>query len=324
MVEYARMAMQHLYDYSKVTPQVTTPLASYGLPVAGRHHVEDRTLDGCSIRVVVPDWTAGEDYCWPVHEPHVVEDFARVRDEQSLLRFNDYYGLLGYNDICQAEMPPGKEDLQGDPVDWALAHARVAAGMLGAIRIIGDVRSGRVKLHSLAALHRALGTQFEKIGLRGIFAGEPHRCTGFAWSRPEALLTGSKEEIEQRFFPRWQDDPIGTAYRILAWILNFQIARIHFEFISYGHHAPFLGGTEPEPRFGLELRWKVLLQVIYWKLAEHVGGAFRQCPKCGLVFPMRTPKDRFCSRRCLDAFKSKEWRDRKRKEREQQKKRRKR
>lgn len=318
------MAMQHLYRDKKVTRGVTTPLASYGLPVAGRHHVEERTLNGSSIRVVVPDWTAGEDYCWPVHEPHVVEDFARVRDEQSLLRFNDYYGLLGYKDICQAETLHGEKDFGGDPVDWALGHARVAAGVLGTISIIADVRGGRVKLQALPALHRALGRQFEEIGLRDVFAEQPRRWIGFAWSRPEALLTGSKQEIEQRFFPRWEDDPIGTAYRVLAWILNSQIAQIHFEFISYGHHAPFHGATEPEPRFGLELRWKALLQVIYWKLAEHVGGAFRQCPKCGLVFPMRTPKDRFCSRRCLDAFKSKEWRDRKRKEREQQKRRRKR
>jgi len=315
------MAVQHLYHYKKVTQRVTTPLASYGLPVAGRHDIEDRTLEGGSVRVVVPDWTTGEDYCWPVHEPHLVEDFARIRDEQSLLRFNDYYGLLGYKDICQAETPHGKEDLGGEPVDWALGHARVAAGLLGAISIIADVRSGIVKLQSLPALHRALNRQFEKIGLRDIFAEQPRRWIGFAWSRPEALLTASKQEIEQRFFPRWEDDPIGTAYRVLAWILNSQIAQIHFEFIFYGHHTPLLGATEPEPRFGLELRWKALLQVIYWKLAEHVGGAFRQCPKCGLVFPMRTPKDRFCSRRCLDAFKSKEWRDRKRKEREQKKRR---
>jgi hypothetical protein len=242
-----------------------------------------------------------------------------VRDEQTLLHFNHHYGLLGYDVLYETEMRRRKEDWHGDPVDWAIAHARNAAGILGTINIIDDVRSGRVKLHSLSALHRALSAQFEKMGLQSIFTGERRRFTGFAWSRPEAVLSDSKEEAEYKAWPRWGEDPIGTAYRVLAWVLNSQIAGIHFEFVAAGHHAS-------EPRFGLELRYKALLQVIYWKLAERVGGAFRQCPNCGLVFPMRTPRDKYCSRRCLDAFKSRAWRKRQRARRlaQQQKQRRKR
>src|SRR5262249_45928190 len=139
-----------------------------GLPVAGAHQVEKRTLDGVEVDVMSADWqlqVRGD--CWPVHEPNLAEDFARVGDGRSLQEFNDRYGLLGYHRLHEVEMLHRNETWQGDPVPWALAHARIAAGILEAVRIIDQVREGKPKLtvQQVPFLLRTFFGEFKKMGL---------------------------------------------------------------------------------------------------------------------------------------------------------------
>jgi len=320
--------MHHNSTYANVTYTVTQKtmplLASHGLTVAAAHRIETHTLDHRKVRIAVADWNSGPQRdCWPLHETRLTEDFARITDEASLLDFNGRYGLLGYDWLHRAaEVLGSSEAWRGDPVCWALAHARVAAGIAGVVEIINDVRSGKVDL-AKPSLVRALFSQFKKIGLESIFtAGRPRRWEGFTWARPEALVNQSESPLRKRFSANWGQDPIGTAYFVLAWVLNQYVQTVRFEFASLDFAARFFGMEKAgPPRFGPELRWNALLQVIYWQLAEDVGGAFRQCRRCGRVFPMRTGKDEFCDPRCGAASRSKRYRDRKKAKRRSRKRR---
>lgn len=316
------MHRQHVSKITNVTDTVTRKtmplLAPIGLPVAGAHRVEAHVLDGREVRVVVADWQAPDSVdCWPVHEPDLANDFAKVTDERSLQEFNGRYGLLGYQDLYRSEMKRRKEIWRGDPVPWALAHAKVASGILASVGIIDDVRTDKVKLSkgTLPALLRALLNQFGTMGLESLFEGDPRRFVGFVWRPPESLVDASEPRSYTKFSSRWKNDPIGTAYLVLSWVLNRYIRRIRFEFVSLDYGGRFFGlPNAGAPRLGVEIRWDALLQVVYWKLAEAVGGAFRQCPRCGLLFPMSTAKDVYCSKRCADAARSKKHRDKKKAE----------
>jgi hypothetical protein len=304
-------------------------LASHSWSVAGAYRIEMHTLDGQKVPVVVADWnvperntdeadwsgqTLSRDY-WPVRDPEMAEHFARVSGGESLLDFNRQHGLLGYDFLHRAaEILGSNETWQGDPVAWALAHARIAAGILGAVAIINDVRGGKeLNDRSVPSLLRGLFSEFAKMGLEAVFEGKgrSRRFAGFVWTPPEALITSKKFQLSKKFSWRWGNDPIGTSYVVLSWVLNQYIRRVRFEFVSGGYAERFFGLPDTGPRFGPEFHWDALLQVIYWQLAESVGGAFRQCPRCGRVFPTSSGRDKYCSTRCSDAMRSKRYRDNK-------------
>jgi hypothetical protein len=317
------MRTHHASHFENVTQSVTRRgaqntmplLISLGLPVAGAFRIETHTLDHRKVRVMVPDWQMPDrGDCWPLREPRMVEDFAGISDEASLQEFNEQYGLLGFHLLHGYEMRRRRETWRGDPVPWALAHARIAAGILGATRIISDVRSGKVTLNdrSIGPILRALIGEFKKMGMESTFvAGPPRRWEGFTWTPPEGLVGRAKFQLRKRFTAFWKSDPIGTTYFVLAWVLNQYIRHIHLEFASIDYERRIFGLTASEPRFGLHLYWHTLLPVIYWQLGERLGGAFRQCRRCGKIFPMRAGKDLFCGRRCGNASRSKAYRDKK-------------
>ena len=113
------------------------------------------------------------------------------------------------------------------------------------------------------------------------------------------MMSESYSPFQKKFSSRWGNDPIGTAYIALTWVLNQYIRRVRFEFASLDYERRFFGMPSEGPRFGLEIRWDTLLEVIYWQLGERVGGAFRVCPICRLTFPA-TGKQIFCSKKCAD------------------------
>jgi len=299
-----------------VTDTVTSErllLASQGLPVAGAHRIEKRILDGREVNVAIADWQVevrGD--CWPARAQSLVEDFAQVTGVESLLEFNSRYGLLGYHWLHQAEMHHRGETWQGDPVDWALAHARVAAGILNAVEVINEVRKDPRRLtgRTIPVLLRTLFRKFEKMGLRVKLQREPFPLTVLEWRRPETMMSESYSPFQKKFSSNWRNDAIGTAYLVLTWVLNQYIRRVHFEFASLDYERRFFGMPTEKARFGLELRWDALLEVIYWQLAERVGGEFRICPGCGLTFPASTANQIYHSARCADAARQRRKRSR--------------
>ncbi len=293
-----------LETVTETVTQKTMPLlASQGLAVAGAYRIEKRVLDGSKVSVLVADWQQGEVRdCWPIREQSLVEDFAQVTDSQSLLVFNGRYGLLGYHRLHEVEMLHRNETWQGDEVPWALAHAAIAAGILEVIEIIDEVRQDKRKLtvRALPFLLRTFFWEFEKMGLRVKLRRKPFPLTVLEWRQPETMMSESYSPFRKKFSSRWGNDPIGTAYLTLTWVLNQYIRRVRFEFASLDYGRRFFGMQARGPRFGLELRWDALLEVIYWQLGELVGGAFRVCRGCGLTFPA-TGKQIYHSKKCADA-----------------------
>jgi hypothetical protein len=293
-----------------VTHRTVPLLVPQGISVAGAYRIERRVLDGRDVNVMTADWQAEvPGTCWPVRERSLADDFAQVTNDQLLREFNSRYGLLGYAQLHEAEMLHRKETWQGDPVPWALAHAATVAGILGAVEIINEVREGKRKLTARAVpfLLRTLFGEFEKMGLRVKLERRPFPLTILEWSRPEMMMSQSCSPLRKKFSSRWGNDPIGTAYVALTWVLNQYVRRARFEFTSLDYERRFFGMPADEPRFGLELRWDTLLEVIYWQVAERVGGAFRVCPECGLTFPVKG-KQLYHSKRCAGAARIRRYR----------------
>jgi hypothetical protein len=232
-----------------------------------------------------------------------VEDLGAVHDEASLLAFTKRYGLLGYQKARRSG-----EILNGDPVHWALAHARIIEGGLGILGIISDVRSGRVRLdgRSSLALARAIEAQFKKMGLSGPVE-VPLLPKVHLVKVPPEVLPDENNLASGIGFRDWEHDPIGFAYLVLTKLINLQIKGINYQFDSFDHATP-----ETDRQFGLELCWDALVHVVYWKFAERLDGEFRQCQHCGRVFPMRTGREKYCSMACLNVIKCRNYRARKR------------
>lgn len=302
------MRNHHFLGSETVTETVTGKmgnlLACQGIPVAGAYRVDKRVLDGSEVEVVIADWQVeGKGDCWPVREENLAEDFAQVTDVESLLEFNSRYGLLGYHRLHEVEMLHRNETWQGDPVLWALAHAAIARGTLRIIEIINEVREDERKLtaRALPYLLRTFFSEFEKMRLSVKLQREPFLLTVLEWRRPETMMSESYSLFHKKFSSRWGNDPIGTTYVALTWVLNQYIRRVRFEFRSFDFERRFFGMPADGPRFGLEVRWDTLLEVIYWQLGERVGGAsFRVCRGCGLTFPASGKKIHH-SKKCADA-----------------------
>jgi hypothetical protein len=302
--------MHHGKRDKSVTQQIPPLLASHSLAVADAYRIEERALNGQSLEVVVEKWTTRGQDCWPLREPLLVEDFAGVTGETSLRQFNEKYGLLGYHVLHAGDM--GRENWRGDPVRWAVAHARIAASILGVVEIISDVRLGH-RRRSTESLVRSLLQEFREMKLKVIATREPSLLCELRWKTPEALIS-NRDGLRLPFSSRWGNDPIGTAYRVVSWVLNNYVKTIRLGFASVGYAERFFRLTKAPARFGPELNWSSLLEVIYWRLAECVGGAFRQCPRCGSVFPTKASgsgrPSEFCSTRCGNAERQQRRRDR--------------
>jgi hypothetical protein len=321
------MPTHHDSDSITVTHTVTDKtiplLATHSVAVAGAHRIEEHQLERSKVRVVIADWAApGDVDRWPVSEPLLSKEFARVTDERSLLDFSNRHGLLGYSKLHEAEMRRRAETWQGDPVPWALAHARVVAGIYEIAELFNNVRNRKIKLddRTTPLLLRTLFREFKKMGVSVGLQREPSPLTVVEWRRPEAMMSESYTLLRKKFSSRWGKDPIGTAYYVLSWILNQYVRRVHFEFVSSDYERRFFGMSSEKPRFGIELCWDELIEVIYWQLAERIGGAFRLCRRCSRTFPLSTGKDLYCSDKCGAAFRSQRYRGNKRKKRRKSRK----
>jgi len=288
------MTLQRLKVLSKVLPLVSD---SFGWSVAESYRIQKRPLFGQEVRAVVPDAATWARDCRPGREERLVEDLAAVSHEKALLAFAARYGLLGYSRMHGDQMRQRKEHWTGDPVTWALAHARIVRGLLSTIGFIEYVRSGRFRLDDSSAprVGEVLAAEFKKAGIRGPVKEGDAEESWFDYITPE----GGERKV---WVQGWERDPIGGAYVLLTELINPIIRGVHYEFVPRGQNAA--------AQLGTRLRWNALLEVIYWQLAESLGGEFRQCQQCRRVFPA-SGRRVHCSPSCTNKWKCKEYRDRK-------------
>lgn len=207
----------------------------------------------------------------PAIEDALVKSFRLVRDEKSLLEFAHRYGQLGHWAVVEPE-----KRLGGDPVAWVLAHAAQVRAVYNLLDIIRDARNGKWEP---SQLRKPVG---QAAGMAGVHL-------------PGERRTGR----ERRFFDtvHWPENPIRTAYEVVASLINPQIRGIYYE----------LASDEEIP--GLFLHFRALVEMLYWHLAQELKGEWRRCkrPDCPVWFPVdklrRGPKRKYCRMRCKETDK---------------------
>jgi hypothetical protein len=206
--------------------------------------------------------------------PATWENYPAVR---ALLRFVRTYGHLGRTDL---ETPPwreikeaGREQwVSGDPVVWALAHASNVHEILTLAGALAHKRSTKALQAYLEARQRSLAT-FPR--------AESVPTLAPPWSVPlDAASTDlraalAKPNSEGR---RAALERIGQ--RLLVQRLDPNLARVDRVY---------------DPGRGVSLfRFRALIQVIYWQLADRFGKVpIRQCA-CGLWFFSADPRQKYC------------------------------
>ena len=256
--------------------------------IDGPYRISKQALGGSKGRVVSPVEYVGRTSVIASGLTDIVTAIARVHDETSLLGFANQYGLLGFS-IAQERANDARRRWHGDPVSWALAHARIVAAIVDIRDMLGQVGralgSGSAldlrNVPSVPGLWESFSAQFRKMGIA-------LDRDGFTWTSPE----NSRNAV---VMPNWRDDLVGTTWNILALIINPRIRETHFEMVIHRQH--FVDAGEIRMQLGLRLHCATLLDAIYWKLAGMLGD-FRSCPVCGRVFSVRDPRQEYCSTQC--------------------------
>jgi hypothetical protein len=293
--------------------KLTQNMSQFGWLVAPGYRIETSG----ETRVIVPvwngDWRPGvRAHYRPTLEPQLVEHFAAVGDEESLLAFASRYGLLGYRQLHPAR-ETGEEKHRGEPVAWSLAHARTVAGALGVLQLIDAVRKGQVRVddNSRKAVAYAFANEFHRAGIEGPHNDPQPGSVSFSYLSPENAIFGVDDGLRSiAWIYDWDRDPIGGAYSLLAWLVNPGIKDVHYELASSASDSRASGKPQQQTELGIGLTFDALLSVIYLRLAERVmSGEFRHCKECGRVFPAKG-KQLFCPQpaTCANRFSSRNYR----------------
>ena len=185
-----------------------------------------------------------------------------------LIRFQKDFGQLGQTHLIgrpvKAVVLGQRELVDGDEVRWALDHAaNVHAAMALALhRQAGDEKP-------LADLLRALGRLERQI---------PTVSPG-QWRVPLRLSDPDDD-------PARDVDHAIERRGVAAVVRSFQGQLIQ----------PNLGGMDPQydPDAGASVRFKTLIQLIYWRVAERAStDTIRRCP-CGALFFPSDERQKFC------------------------------
>jgi hypothetical protein len=297
-----------------VSPELRLISPNFSWPVYGSYSVGSSfCLTLCrrarEIRVVVPDrLAAGRTQCFPGRESHLLRDYAACRDEPELLDFIRRFGLLGFQ-----QLPPSHylaidgEILKGDPIIWALGHARIVAGVLQIIEIVDQLRDDEALLRNSPNLVAdSLTRVFRNLGMQGPKPAEaegledPDAVT-FDFLFPEAL--GDEDVRWTSPVMNFEYDPIGAGYCLAANLINRMTLGIHPELSVPPPYPPM----KPATKLGSELVFNSLIEVIYWQLHSRLAGGLTRCKECGRMFPSDR-KRLFCSDQCKNKNKTERYR----------------
>lgn len=219
----------------------------------------------------------------PAVNRDLLPEFALVRDEKSLLRFSRQFGLLGYSVL----VPPAKR-CGGDPVGWALRHARAVSAVIRILELLPD----------RGWLKKKLPTVLRQAGIQLFTPKE------VAYRFPEIIRTpGAWAPMGS-----WPQDPTVTAYAAIAKIINPPLRGLHYELARVQNTAA------PQDPPGLYLRFRALIELIYWKLAANLreGYQWRSCRGCAKIFLVEEPHQHYCSPRCQNTSMKRRQRQRRR------------
>lgn len=189
----------------------------------------------------------------------------RISHKEAVLSFARQWGLLGYDSLVDKPQRRG-----GDPLDFVLLQiVRVKV----VCQWFDDIKSGRQPSDTESyykgkaavgdIMRHILG--FVNSGLKGLEIG----------IRP--FFTGYESFLELDFMPATEED-----YGLPSSSLDF---------------APGMEFIGPIPQgFRVELKYRALLNIIYWHLANYVARErdWGRCLECGSFFERTDPRQQFC------------------------------
>ena len=206
---------------------------------------------------------------WELYNPFNVTNLpnalAKVDGENALLSFIQDHGLLGYSGL--AEDPRGP--FEGDPISWALEHARAARL---ALRLI-QAKDSNEKTRSL--LEQSLATAPLNLAIPS--APENAVATGHLWP----------VGIEHRFILYQHSQYI--APQVIAFLVNANTKGVRRQLAYDGKILQS------------QLAARALIEVIWYRLGEMAVSAWhdqatalRTCKECGLLFTVTDRRQQFC------------------------------
>jgi hypothetical protein len=178
-------------------------------------HYEIRVINRLPVILPAKDSKFERTYD-PMLEARLCEQFSSVYDQRTLLKFVSYYGLLGVSHLVQPEKRVG-----GDPVPWALAHARRVRAAFRIVSLLKEAPASRIKKLPASLPGILKDTDIDLVDMRtwfGTMAGGGHRQVRKLWS------TSS-----------WPSDPLGTAWEIVRRFINpgIDLLAAHFRAGQY-------------------------------------------------------------------------------------------
>lgn len=211
--------------------------------------------------------------CWELYNPFDIPNlpntFAKVDGQKALVVFVQEYGLLGY-----AGLSEDRDPLEGDPVEWDLAHARAVRF---ALRLI-QARNSASEVKAL--LEQSVTT----IPMNAVIPTAPAGLEAVGHTFPQGQ--------EYRF----------TLYNEEQWSKEFQT------FVPYMLTTMVNGNTCGvrhrlcyQPILHIQLIAEALIEVIWHQVGEiavmawHQNGSrIRSCKECGLPFIVTDKRQQFC------------------------------
>ena len=216
-----------------------------------------------------------------------------------IVAFVETFGPLGFTALqgerTRVTLEGKKQLIDGDRIDWFLAHAgnvSLVLGLQGALAAFGAYgeppQKAPVRENALATLKRILGQEAQvklpvKVGLGRFRATAPRShppripTTSAPWYVP---MEAKRLRVIQKHLQQQNRRQIADAGKLLlAELFNPNLGSVRRTF---------------DPKSGSSVfHFRALIEAIYWQIADK-GKALRQCEECGLWFFPNDARRKFC------------------------------
>ena len=210
------------------------------------------------------------DSIFPFDKPDLPNEFAKVNDPKSALRFERKYAPLDYDYL----VVDTKERQGGDPVEWVLEHARfvrLAIDLTYALAI--EDGRGALRLFGNFVVYK----DYSHHALRG---------TGELTYPRGAIIDTTIVPA-----PKSESDALWYAPSVITLLVNANTMNIHQELILDSK-----GRIMPVQRYHalIEAIWSMVGDLATKTRQEDESAYFKRCKRCGTPFLATDKRQKFC------------------------------
>ncbi len=216
---------------------------------------------------------------WPLQQPNLPTEFAKVKDTQSAIYFELDYTPLGYDYLVYNP----RERKGGDPLDWVLEQALWVRFALDMIFAFSQQDSPRLReLLESHTKEAGLETSIVEIVVekegKSSFPNAKHRVFRY----PDGAGYANAETL----YPNKPGDVLSVVPSLIATLVNANTKGMRQELW--------------EKEFVWVRKYRTLIEVIWSMVGELAvrstaeGDYFRRCEWCGTPFLANDKRQRFC------------------------------